>query len=223
VRNIFSPIKKLINIEFVNKIDISDVTFSVFDTETTGLNYNNGDKIISVSGVKVQNFQIDTEVKLDEFCDPMIEITPENEQIHHISNRMVRGKPNIYDLETKFRGFFKRSVLVAHNVKFDCNFLISNLSHTKLESRIREAVKLDTVLFSAGVYPDLKSYELSTLCDELNITHHDQLRHSSLGDSIITARLLIHLLKKSKVQNIKEILNISKFGQKVLLNKTINN
>ena len=53
--------------------------------------------------------------------------------------------------------------------------------------------------------------------------HHDQLRHSSLGDSIITARLFIHLLKKSKVQNIKEILNISKFGQKVLLNKTINN
>ena len=61
----------------------------------------------------MQNFQIDIERKLDEFCDPMIEITSENEQIHHISNRMVKGKPNIYDLEGKFRGFFKRSVLVA--------------------------------------------------------------------------------------------------------------
>ena len=48
--------------------------YIVLDTETTGLNYNNGDKIISVSGVKVQNFQIDAEGKLDEFCDPMIEI-----------------------------------------------------------------------------------------------------------------------------------------------------
>ena len=56
MRNIFSPIKKLINIEFVNKIDISDVTFSVFDTETTGLNYNNGDKIISVSGRGIRVF-----------------------------------------------------------------------------------------------------------------------------------------------------------------------
>lgn len=223
MRNIFSPIKKLINTEFVNKINISDINFCVFDTETTGLNYNHGDKIISVSGVKVQNYQIDKQDKLDEFCDPMIEITPENEQIHHISNRMVRGKPNIYELESKFRDFFKRSVLVAHNVKFDCNFLISNLAHTQFESRIREAVKLDTVFFSAGVYPELKNYELSELCNQLNITHHDQLRHSSLGDSIITARLFIHLLKKSKVQNIKEILNISKFGQKVLLNKTISN
>ncbi|MCI5053340.1 MAG: 3'-5' exonuclease [Pelagibacteraceae bacterium] len=223
MRNIFSPIKKLINTEFVNKINISDVNFCVFDTETTGLNYNHGDKIISVSGVKVQNYEIDKQDKLDEFCDPMIEITPENEQIHHISNRMVKGKPNIYELESKFRGFFKKSVLVAHNVKFDCNFLISNLAHTQFESRIREAVKLDTVFFSAGVYPEFKNYELSELCNQLNITHHDQLRHSSLGDSIITARLFIHLLKKSKVQNIKEILNISKFGQKVLLNKTISN
>jgi DNA polymerase-3 subunit epsilon len=223
VRNIFSPIKKLINLEFVNKIQISEVSFTVFDTETTGLDYNKGDKILSVSGVKVKNYEVLKDDKLDEFCDPLVEIKSENEQIHHISNRMVRGKPNIYELEEKIRSFFKKSVLVAHNVKFDCNFLISNLAHTELESRVREAVKVDTVFFAAGVYPELKTYELSELCNQLDISHHDQLRHSSLGDSIITARLFIHLLKKSKVQNIKEILNISKFGQKVLLNKTINN
>ena len=223
MRNIFSPIKKLINLEFVNKIQISEVSFTVFDTETTGLDYNKGDKILSVSGIKVKNYEVLKDIKLDEFCDPMVEIKPENEQIHHISNRMVRGKPNIYELEEKIRSFFKKSVLVAHNVKFDCNFLISNLAYTELESRVREAVKVDTVFFAAGVYPELKTYELSELCNQLDISHHDQLRHSSLGDSIITARLFIHLLKKSKVQNIKEILNISKFGQKVLLNKTINN
>jgi DNA polymerase-3 subunit epsilon len=223
VRNIFSPIKKLINLEFVNKIQISEVSFTVFDTETTGLDYNKGDKILSVSGVKVKNYEVLKDDKLDEFCDPLVEIKSENEQIHHISNRMVRGKPNIYELEEKIRSFFKKSVLVAHNVKFDCNFLISNLAYTELESRVREAVKVDTVFFAAGVYPELKTYELSELCNQLDISHHDQLRHSSLGDSIITARLFIHLLKKSKVQNIKEILNISKFGQKVLLNKTINN
>jgi len=223
VRNIFSPIKKLINLEFVNKIQISEVLFTVFDTETTGLDYNKGDKILSVSGVKVKNYEVLKDDKLDEFCDPLVEIKSENEQIHHISNRMVRGKPNIYELEEKIRSFFKKSVLVAHNVKFDCNFLISNLAYTELESRVREAVKVDTVFFAAGVYPELKTYELSELCNQLGISHHDQLRHSSLGDSIITARLFIHLLKKSKVQNIKEILNISKFGQKVLLNKTINN
>ena len=222
MKNIFSPFKKIINLEFVNKINISDVTFSVFDTETTGLEYNKGDKILSVSSVKVKNFEIVKDDQLDEFCDPMVEIKPENEQIHHISNRMVRGKPNIYDLEEKIRAFFKRSVLVAHNVKFDCNFLISNLAHSQLESRIREAVKLDTVFFAAGVYPELETYELSELCNQLNVSHHDKLRHSSLGDSIITARLFIHLLKKSKVKNVKEILNISKLGQKVLLNKTIN-
>jgi uncharacterized protein YprB with RNaseH-like and TPR domain len=49
VKNIFSPFKKIINLEFVNKINISDVTFAVFDTETTGLEYNKGDKILSVS------------------------------------------------------------------------------------------------------------------------------------------------------------------------------
>ena len=223
MRNIFSPIKKLINLEFVNKIQISEVLFTVFDTETTGLDYNKGDKILSVSGVKVKNYEVLKDDKLDEFCDPLVEIKSENEQIHHISNRMVRGKPNIYELEEKIRSFFKKSVLVAHNVKFDCNFLISNLAYTELESRVREAVKVDTVFFAAGVYPELKTYELSELCNQLDISHHDQLRHSSLGDSIITARLFIHLLKKSKVQNIKEILNISKFGQKVLLNKTINN
>ena len=40
MKNIFSPFKKIINLEFVNKINISDVTFAVFDTETTGLEYN---------------------------------------------------------------------------------------------------------------------------------------------------------------------------------------
>ena len=79
------------------------------------------------------------------------------------------------------------------------------MAHTQLESRIREAVKLDTVFFAAGVYPDLETYELSELCNQLDISHHDKLRHSSLGDSIITARLFIHLLKKSKVVALGEI------------------
>ena len=108
MRNIFSPIKKLINLEFVNKIQISEVSFTVFDTETTGLDYNKGDKILSVSGVKVKNYEVLKDDKLDEFCDPLVEIKSENEQIHHISNRMVRGKPNIYELEEKIRSFYRK-------------------------------------------------------------------------------------------------------------------
>jgi DNA polymerase-3 subunit epsilon len=213
VRNIFSPIKKLLNIESVNKLDVSNITYCVLDTETTGLNYSSNDKIISISAVKIRNLEIQDE-KLDEFVNPGFSIPSSSFKIHHISDQMVKNSPNIYNIEPKLREYFKRSVLVGHNIEFDCSFIARNLSHTQLESRVREAVKIDTIYLAAGLFPNFESYELTDLCNQLKISYSDQKRHSSLGDAIVTARLFMYLIKQLNHKNFKELLKICNIGKR---------
>ncbi|NKA01360.1 MAG: DNA polymerase III subunit epsilon, partial [Proteobacteria bacterium] len=67
--------------------------------------------------------------------------------------------------------------------------------------------------------PSLESYELSFLCDEFRIKTFDQIRHSALGDAIITARLFLFLLNTAKnrnnIHNIGGLINLCKQGRQI--------
>ena len=74
---------------------------------------------------------------------------------------------------------------------------------------------IDTIYLAAGLFPDLKSYELSKLCEHFNIETKDQVRHTALGDCFITARLFLFLLniaKEKGVINIAGLIKLCKRG-----------
>ena len=220
MKNIFNRIRSFLdNRKALKQLNINDAIFTVLDTETTGLNVNEGHKIVSVGGIKIKSYQLLEDQILDELINPERDIPFASRNIHYISDDQVKDKPNIYQLEKKISNYLENTILVGHNVDFDIGFIKKNAAKTSLAVTVKKIPSIDTILLAAGLYPSLESYELSFLCDHFRIKTFDQIRHSALGDAIITARLFLFLLDTAKNRNnahsIGELINLCKQGRQI--------
>jgi len=220
VKNIFSRIRSYLESrKALRELPLVAATFTILDTETTGLNVDEGHKILSIGAVKIKNDLIINNEILDEFVNPERDIPFASRNIHYITEDKVKNKPNIFQIEKKINDFISNTILVGHNVDFDISFIKKNAPKTSLASTVKKITTIDTILLAAGLYPSLESYELSFLCDQFRIKTFDQIRHSALGDSIITARLFLFLLdtakKRNNIQNIGGLMNLCKQGRQI--------
>ena len=205
MKNIFNNIKAyFVNINRHKTATTQESIFAVLDNETTGLNVNEGHRIVSIGATKIKNLKITNEI-LDELVNPEREISEPSIKIHHITQEQVKNKPVLKELDEKIFNFLKNTVLVGHNLKFDIKFIIRSAPYTTIAHRVKNIVTIDTIYLAAGIYPHFKSYELSFLCENLKIQTKDQTRHSAIGDSVITARLFLHLLEEASKKNINTI------------------
>jgi DNA polymerase-3 subunit epsilon len=205
VKNIFNNIKAyFLNINRYKTATTQESIFAVLDTETTGLNVNEGHRIISIAATKIKNLKITNEI-LDELVNPERQISEPSIKIHNITQEQVQNKPVLKELDEKIYNFLENTVLVGHNLNFDIKFIVSSGPYTTIAHRVKNIVTIDTIYLSAGIYPHFNSYELSFLCKTLKIQTEDQTRHSALGDSVITARLFLHLLEEARKKNINTI------------------
>jgi DNA polymerase-3 subunit epsilon len=218
VKNIFSNIKAYFaNINRYKTATTKESVFAVLDTETTGLNVNEGHRIVSIAATKIKNLKITNEI-LDELVNPERQISEPSIKIHHITQEQVQNKPLLKELDDKIYNFLENTVLVGHNLKFDIKFIIRSAPYTTIAHRVKNIVTIDTIYLAAGIYPHFKSYELSFLCENLKIKTEDQTRHSAIGDSVITARLFLHLLveaSKKDINTIDGILNLCQQGKQI--------
>lgn len=226
MKNIFNRIRSFLdNRKFLKEQTIDDTTFTVLDTETTGLNVHEGHKIVSIAAIKIKNYQILENQILNELVNPERDIPFSSRNIHHISDDQVKDSPNIYQLEKKINNFLQNTILIGHNIDFDIGFIKKNAVKTSLSETIKRITNIDTIFLASGLYPNLESYELSFLCAHFKIKTFDQTRHSALGDSIITARLFLFLLdcakNKNNVYTIGDLINLCDEGRQIhhLMNK----
>ena len=205
MKNIFNNIKAyFVSINRYKTATTQESIFAVLDTETTGLNVNEGHRIVSIGATKIKNLKITNEI-LDELVNPERQISEPSIKIHNITQEQVQNKPVLKELDEKIYNFLKNTVLVGHNLNFDIKFIIKSAPYTTIAHRVKNIVTIDTIYLAAGIYPHLKSYELSFLCENLKIQTKDQTRHSAIGDSVITARLFLHLLEEASKKNINTI------------------
>ena len=209
MRNIFKKFKYQIDTKkLFNRVSLEQSNFSILDTETTGLHVEKGDQIISIASLKVSDLKIDEQNYLDELVNPNMKIPESSTKIHNITDDQVKSKPSLLEISEKILKFLKKSVLVGHNINFDINFLKENSKGSQLADRMKVIKSIDTIYLTASLFPDLKNYELSNLCEYFNIKTDDQIRHSALGDCIITARLFLYLISIAQTKGVKNIANL---------------
>ena len=217
MKNIFNRIKYYIETrKLFNRVSLEETNFSILDTETTGLHVEKGDQIISVASLRVSNLKIGEEKILNELVNPKMKIPEASIKIHNITDDQVQAKPTLFEINEKILKFIKKSILVGHNINFDINFLKENSKGSALARRMKVIKAIDTIYLTASLFPDLKNYELTNLCETFKIETKDQIRHSALGDCTITARLFLYLLNiaKSKgVKNITDLITLCNRGQ----------
>ena len=181
---------------------LSELVYTVFDTETTGLNPSQGDEIIQIGAVRVVNQRLLVQESMDQLIDPKRNIPAHTIPIHGITPEMVRGKPTIEQALPTFHAFSHDTVLVAHNAAFDMKFLELKQRTTGL---VFDQPVLDTLLLSAVVYPQQESHRLEALAERFHLVN--QGRHTALGDAVVTAEVflcLIPLLAQQGIHTLRQ-------------------
>ena len=176
---------------------LSELAYTVFDTETTGLEPSKGDEIIQIGAARIVNNRLLRQETFDQLVDPEMPLKPESIPIHGISEDMVRGKPNIDIVLPAFHAFSEETVLIAHNAAFDMRFLQMKEERTGI--RFTQPV-LDTLLLSAVVHPNQESHKLDVILERLGISIGT--RHNALEDALATGAVFLKLIPLLEEQGI---------------------
>ncbi|MDO8882498.1 exonuclease domain-containing protein [Pseudotabrizicola sp.] len=170
---------------------LQDLTYVVFDTETTGLLPGQGDEIVQIAAVRIVNGRrVEGEV-FNTLVNPRRTIPLTSTEVHGITDAMVQDAPFVEEVAKRFHKFAEGAVLVAHNAPFDMEFL------RRLEPEIAlrfDNPVFDTVLLSAVVYGQHDVHSLDALSHRLGITIPEEARHTAIGDTIATADAFLKLM-----------------------------
>lgn len=174
-----------------NERPLRSLRFTVFDTETTGLNPSEGDQILQIGAVRIVNGRLLAHECYEQLVHPGRDIPEAGIPIHGITPEMVADQPRIEAVLPVFHRFAADSVLVAHNAAFDMKFL------QLLEPRtgvVFDQPVLDTLLLSVVAHPHQTSHRLEALAERFGLNIMG--RHTALGDAMVTAEVWLCLLEQ---------------------------
>jgi DNA polymerase-3 subunit epsilon len=163
----------------------------VFDTETTGLDCLNGDRVIEIGCVELLNC-IPTGRTFHAYINPRRPISTEAVLVHGLTDEFLRDHPCFEEIVDAFSDFLADSRLVAHNASFDRGFINLEL---RLCGRpvIDEHRFVDTLLLARRRHPNGPN-SLDALCARYAIDNSARTTHGALLDAQILAEVYLELL-----------------------------
>ncbi|HUP07343.1 MAG TPA: exonuclease domain-containing protein [Caldimonas sp.] len=188
---------------------LNELTFTVFDCETTGLDPSAGDEIIQIGATRIVNGKLRRHECFEQLVDPKRPISGASIPIHGIRADMVAGQPTIESVLPAFHAFAHDTVLVGHNAAFDMRFLQLKEAATGV---VFDQPVLDTLLLSALVHPQQPSHELEAIAERLGVAVLG--RHTALGDAIVTAEVFLKLVPLLAERGLRTLGQVREAAQK---------
>ncbi|HSJ21688.1 MAG TPA: exonuclease domain-containing protein [Nocardioidaceae bacterium] len=179
---------------------LEDMAFTVFDTETTGLDPAGGDRIISIGAVRVVNGRVLRQETFERLVQPRRSVPAASTAIHGITADMLEGEPTIAEVLPAFARFAEETVLVGHNVGFDLRFV--KMAETDAGVSLSQPA-LDTLLLHAALHPDHDEHTLEAIAERLGVSVVG--RHTALGDALVTAEVFVSLLSMLRSRGIETL------------------
>ena len=161
----------------------------VIDTETTGLNFRTGDRIIEVGCVELKN-HVPTGKTLQFYCKPDREISEGAKNIVGLTDEFLSKQKTFEQNHQKMLDFLKNDTLIIHNASFDLGFINNELSLIGLPVLTNPVV--DTVMLAREVL-NTRIANLDYLCRRFNIDLSDRSFHGALLDSQLLASVYLEL------------------------------
>ncbi|HWA03696.1 MAG TPA: DNA polymerase III subunit epsilon [Rhizomicrobium sp.] len=163
----------------------------VLDTETTGLDPNDGHRVIDIGCVELMD-HFPTGRTFQCYLNPERDVPPEVQKVHGITTEFLADKPLFAAVVDEFLEFIGDAPLVIHNAGFDLKFLNAEL-HRLRRPPIPLARAIDTIEIAKSKLPGAR-YSLDELCRRFNIDLASRTLHGALLDSQLTAQLYLELV-----------------------------
>ena len=163
----------------------------VLDTETTGLEWDQGHRVIEIGCVEVIGRRI-TKNRFHTFLNPDREIDLSALEVHGISNEALREKPTFPDIVDQLTAFISGSELIIHNASFDIGFLNYELSLIDGPiATIEDVCSIqDTLQLARQLHPGQRN-SLDALCKRYSVDNSHRLLHGALLDAEILADVFL--------------------------------
>ena len=165
----------------------------VLDTETTGLEVEQGHRIIEVGAVTLEDRKR-TDLHFHSYLNPQRSIDEEAEKVHGLSMERLANEPEFSEIAESFLEFVEGNVLVIHNAGFDLGFLNAELKRASSNyPALEEICEIeDTLVIARSKFPGQRN-SLDALANRFEISGYDRSFHGALLDANILADVYIHL------------------------------
>ncbi len=160
----------------------------VLDTETTGLEHDNGDRIVEIGCIEIYDRRI-TEHHFHRYLNPDRPVAGGALEVHGITDEFLKDKPRFADIVDEFLAFIEGAELVIHNAPFDVGFLDAELARLDRSPRIQTtdvSSVLDTVALARELHPGQR-VSLDALCKRYEIDNSNRQLHGALLDAQLLA------------------------------------
>ena len=163
----------------------------VLDTETTGLDFFNGDRIIEIGIVELEN-HIQTGNYFHYYLNPEKDSSLEALKVHGLTREFLSDKPKFIDIADEFIEFIGNSKIIIHNASFDLGCINNELEKCNTK-KISETNIIDTLVLAKTKFRG-QSVSLDSLCRKYNIDIRDREIHGALKDAKLLALVYLELI-----------------------------
>lgn len=162
----------------------------VLDTETTGLDPAQGDRIVEIGCLELIN-RLPTGKTYHVYINPERDMPREAEAVHGLSAKFLSDKPLFADIADEFVAFVKGAALIIHNARFDMKFLNAELAKLGRDD-LRENEIIDTLDMARKKFPGAPA-SLDALCRRFGVDNSNRDLHGALIDSELLAGVYLEL------------------------------
>ena len=197
--------------------------YIVLDTETTGLDFNDGHKIIEIGAVVVQNRKKTDDI-FHTYINPERAIDKEAQQVHGISNEELINKPTFAEIADELIEFLEGSTIVAHNASFDVGFINHelNLVSSKYPKLEDICIIEDSLMIARKKFPGQRN-SLDALTRRFEVTGYDRTFHGALKDANILADVYMLLTGGQSRMNFDALQSDDNAGTQALSEESLKN
>lgn len=166
----------------------------VLDTETTGLDFRLGDRVIEIGCVELLNRKL-TGQRFHSYINPEREVEAGALAVHGLSNEFLQDKPRFGEIVAEFLDFIRGAELVIHNAAFDVGFLNNELALQK-ESLLEQACAgvVDTLKMARELHPGRRN-SLDALCERYAIDNSGRTLHGALLDAELLSEVFLAMTR----------------------------
>ncbi|MDA9619148.1 DNA polymerase III subunit epsilon [Candidatus Pelagibacter bacterium] len=161
------------------------------DTETTGLSFRDGHKIVEIACIETKDL-IATGKVFHKLINPKRSVPDEAFKIHGFSQEFLSDKETFDQVANEFLSFIKDKKIIIHNASFDLGFLDGELVSIQ-KGKINKKLVIDSLEVARNKFPGT-SNSLDALCKRFNIDLSQRTKHNALLDCELLREAYINLL-----------------------------